>query len=130
MHFQVLGEKIALQAFDGVCYSNNPGHAVHPVQFGVGSREKREPVLVFEDGFGLALIGEEQSWKVYNHCSLLITEQMILHPGAKIEFAPLSSLLFIRPNEQMGFVYYVAETPIASCQSQETWKSKESGSWF
>ena len=130
MHFQVLGEKIALQAFDGVCYSYSPGHAVHPVQFGVGSRERRHPVLVFEDGFGLALIGEEQTWKVYNHSSKLITEQMILHPGSKIEFAPLSSLLFVRPNEQMGFVYYVSKSPITACQNQPTWKSKESGSWL
>lgn len=130
MHFQVLGEKIALQAFDGVCYSNNPGHAVHPVQFRVGSREQRQPVMVFQNGFGLKLIGEDQSWLVYNHNEQVITDQLILHPKAKVEFAPMSSLLFIRPNELMGFVYYVAESPVSACQELPTWKQKQSGSWL
>jgi hypothetical protein len=130
MHFQVLGEKIALQAFDGVCYSNNPGHAVHPVQFRVGSREQRQPVMVFQNGFGLKLIGEDQSWLVYNHNEQVITNQLILHPKSKVELAPLSSLLFIRPNEEMGFVYYVAESPVSACQESLTWKNKESGSWL
>ena len=118
MHFLSNGDGIAMQSFDGVCRSYEPGHAVNPIQARVARHEWRYTVIVFRNKPDqITLIGEHQSWKVFNHSIQSIIDQLEINKSAIVDYAPGSKVLFISTYGNTGFAYHMSTEPISSCES-------------
>ena len=111
----------AVQTFDGVCFSQKPGHAVNPIQFRVAKHEWRQTVIVFRSKPSeLTLIGQHQSWKVYNHSTQAIVDILEIHKSAIVDYAPGSSVLFIQADAEAGFAYHMSLSPIGPCSREQS----------
>ena len=117
MHYKKYGNRVGVQAFDGICRKYTPGHAVHPIQMSVRGKERRIPAEVFPNSeTSVRVRTGEADLILSNHGVQGILDAIQIHKNAKIEYSPTANLLFISTHEGSGFVYYMSISALDDCK--------------
>lgn len=117
MHYTNIEGNVAVQFFDGVCWSHEPGHAPHIIQVRKSLEQQGSRVFlspqIHVGVISVAVEGEIRNY--YNHHADVIYNLEHLHQTSVCTLIDRYGILLMKVKSAEGYAFSVSKSPISVC---------------